>query len=134
VKNSAGIFFFSLLVMAFVVAVALARVPEPGSKEDPIVTKSYVDWKSVWREVSVDSGGFLKLSPGVEFTLIEPIDHPVQLREQDMSQSRIADLTAGELLLKAQLVPFRHYLILPPEDVRLTFDEKAKIFIRGLKP
>ena len=133
-KNSANIFVFSFLVIVFLVAMALARVPEPGSKEDPIVTKSYVDWKSVWREVSLDSGGFLKLSPGVEFIVTEPMDHPVQLREQNMNQSKIADLTTGELLLKVQLVPFHHYLVLPPEDVRLTFDEKTKIFIRGLKP
>lgn len=125
--------FAGALLALIALGVALARPPSPGSKEDPLVTKTYVDWHAVWRELKVKSGDFLKLEPGVEFVLLEPSEHPLHLREANLQDARVVDLTSGELLLASELIPLHHYLVVAGREARLTVDDEASFYVRGLK-
>lgn len=130
-KNVAFYLVFALTCLA--TGVVIGKVPEPGSKEDPLVTQSYVDWHAKWREVSFKSGDLLKLESGAEFVIIEPSDHPVHLKELNLDDTTIVDLTEGSPLTKRELTPLRLYIVASNTDARITFDESARIYVRGLK-
>jgi len=130
----AALVMAAVLVATIVLGAALAGPPSPGSKEDPLVTKTYVDWHALWREVEVEAGGFLKLESGVEFVLLEPSDHPLHLREANLGEVSILDLTGGEPLTAPELAPLHHYLVASRQEARLTADEGARFYVRGLKP
>ena len=122
-----------LILATLILRVAVAGPPSPGSKEDPLVTKTYVDWHAVWREMKVEAGGFLKLESGVEFVLLEPSEHPLHLREANLGDTTILDLTSGEPLTEPELAPLHHYMVASRHEARLTVDEEAHFYFRGLK-
>lgn len=135
--RSPGAFFFGTIIVVIALValgVAIAGPPSPGSKEDPLVTKTYVDWHAVWREMKVESGDFLKLEPGVELVLLEPVDHPLHLREANLEDTTIVDLTSAETVTAPELIPRHHYLVASTQEARITVDADATIFVRGLKP
>ena len=123
-----------VLVASIALGVALAGPPSPGSKEDPLVTKTYVDWHAVWRQLTVESGDFLKLESGAELVLVEPADHPLHLREVNLDETTIVDLTSAETLAAPELIPLHHYLVASSQEARITVDGKGTFFVRGLKP
>ncbi len=125
---------YLILVGISLLGVVLAKVPEPGSKEDPLVTKTYVDWYAKWQELNLKAGDFLKLEMGTEFLLVEPSDHPLHLREVNLDATRIVDVTSGTVLTSRDLSPYHLYLVASVNEARIVIDDSAKIFIRGLKP
>ncbi len=121
-------------VMLGLLGVVLARVPEPGSKEDPLVTKTYVDWHARWKKIKVKGGDFFKLDGGTELIITEPMDHPIRLREHNFQDTRFVDVTSGVIVLEYELQPFHLYVVASDEQARIAFEESATIYVRGLKP
>ncbi len=130
----------NLLIVVFVLVLLMAvwvtsgKVPEPGSKEDPLVTKTYVDWHARWRNMKLNENSFLKLGLGTQFVITEPMDHPVHLKEHNLEDAKLINLTEGEVVTESELIPLNLYIVASEQEARLTFGEDAEIIVRGLKP
>ncbi len=106
-----------LLLAGTVLAVALAVVcaanagsdSGPGTAGDPLVTKSYVDWKVV----ELKAGQVLVAGAGAEF-----LPRRGQLTAVDPTGNGIPDVTAGADLFAGERVPLNHLLIFPRDDGR----------------
>ncbi|MGI1689976.1 hypothetical protein [Thermoanaerobacter uzonensis] len=125
------------LILAFVVIlVALSVVyadqnPEPGSQQDPLVSKSYVDsqynqvksyvddkLKEVKTEASyevieLNSGEVLTMEGGTQ-AIVRIANSAVIVTKTD----GVADLTAGTNLKNNDIIPANHLLLFPRSDGR----------------
>lgn len=111
------------LLMFLVVGMTVkAAIPEPGSKEDPIVTKSYVD--KIAQELKQSAGQTLEvvyLENGE--TLIADKGAEIILRSGNATVvgglgGGLADVTSGKDLENAEVVLKNHLLIVPRDDGR----------------
>ncbi|TYP57821.1 hypothetical protein [Thermosediminibacter litoriperuensis] len=122
-----------------------ADIGEPGSEDDPLVTKSYVD-----RVVSELKGYFDKGVPvtgpaqDLEVVYLEKGDRLIAgkgteiiLRSGtalivDSENGGIADVTGGKDLRKGEKVPQNHLLIVPREDGRgVVAQTSLVLLVRG---
>lgn len=124
----------SVLLVLVLAGIVLAKPPAPGSEGDPIVTRSYVDWRATWVERTVEPGAFMKLPTGVELVVAGAEGGALPLREANFDRAMLIDLTEGRNAEGASLAVGHHYLVGPGEEVRITFGAKAVIMARGLKP
>lgn len=102
---------------------------QPGSLEDPLVTKSYVD--KVLAELGVGGGGtvedgktltVVELEAGQSLIAFEGTEFILRGNGQAIAFSRttdgIPDLTAGEDIEAGELLPKNHLLLFPRNDGR----------------
>jgi len=82
---------------------------EPGGSEDPLVARSYVDWKVV----ELEAGQVLEGKASSEFILRRGRAEVV-----DTSGNGIPDLTVGADIFAGDRVPQNHLLVIPREDGR----------------
>jgi hypothetical protein len=86
---------------------------EPGSEADPLVTKSYVDGRTVFQVVNLPKGQSLIAEGGTEFVLrggkVTAIVSP---------QGGLLDVTGGADLLQGEQVKAQHLVIIPRTDGR----------------
>ena len=130
------IFAFAILAAAAVAGLALARTQVPGSEGDPIVTKSYVDMKAVWETRTVELNTFYKLATGCEIVVAEVeggLDE-LSLKDANLGECKLLDLTTGERLDRMVLSVGHHYLVGPGKEARLTFNGSGTVMTRGLAP
>ncbi len=126
----------AVLAVAAVAGLALAKTQVPGSEGDPIVTKSYVDMQAVWDERTVEQGSFYKLRPGCEIIVTatdEELDE-LSLKDANLGDCVMLDLTTGERLGRMVLAVGHHYLVGPGTEARLTFNEGGTVLTRGVAP
>lgn len=85
----------------------------PGSEQDPLVSKSYVDQKLAMSVVEVPAGKQIICSAGTEVIVrggtATVIDSPM---------GGLADVTGGKDLRKGEQAPANHLLIVPRDDGR----------------
>ena len=98
-----------LAALAAVYAAGAGTEGGPGTDADPLVTKSYVDWKVV----ELNAGQVLVAGAGAEF-----LPRRGQLVAVDPTGNGIPDATAGADLWAGEKVPLNHLLIFPREDGR----------------
>jgi hypothetical protein len=115
---------------------------EPGSIDDPIVTKSYVDEKFQQYQPAAGGGASLKvvaLQPGqqlIAFEGTEFIARTGKLYSIVSAGGGIPNLTEGKDLGKDALIPLNHMLLFPRSDGRgIRLDPNSKgagyIMVRG---
>ncbi|MCF6097226.1 hypothetical protein L1766_09555 [Thermovorax subterraneus] len=135
------------LILTFLVGygIGMANVGEPGSQDDPLVTKSYVDkvvseLKSYLDESSsgnqsigtfevvyLEKGDRLVAGKGTEIILRSGIATVV-----DSENGGIADITDGKDLRRKERVPQNHLLIVPRDDGRgLIAETNVVLTVRG---
>jgi hypothetical protein len=118
---------------------------EPGSIDDPIVTKSYVDEKL--QQIQPGSGGgvasaslkVVALQPGqslIAFEGTEFIARGGKLVAIASASGGIPNVTAGKDLSNGTAIPLNHLLLFPRSDERgIRFDANSKgtavIMVRG---
>ena len=130
------IFAVAILAAAAVAGLALAKTQVPGSEGDPIVTKSYVDMQAVWETRTVSQNSFYKLATGCEMVVAETeggLDE-LSLKDANLGECALLDLTTGERLDRMVLAVGHHYVVGPGKEARLTFNGSGTVMTKGLGP
>jgi hypothetical protein len=87
-----------------------ALAAEPGSKEDPLATISYVARHAQFVRQEAVAGQSLRLMPGAELIIAEPQFSDVVVGEFDPLRDALLDLTEGRPVQLAQLTAGHHYI------------------------
>ena len=99
----------------------------PGSEEDPLVSKSYVDARLSFAPIQLLEGQRLLGGEGAEFIL-----RSGEATAIDNGANGVSDLTAGTDLMTGQPVMLNHHLLIPRDDGRgLTAATEAWVMVRG---
>ncbi len=123
-----------LVVLLLVVAAtwpsvrgAWASVSDPGSEQDPLVTKSYVDEQTLFRVVTMYPGQRLVADAGAEIIVRAGKATAV------VSQlGGLADVTAGRDVGQGEVVDLNHLLVIPRSDGRgLVAVTEVILMVRG---
>jgi len=101
----------ALVLMTCVLAWAANDVP--GSFEDPVVSKSYVDAKTTFSPIELKAGQRLIGKEGTEIIL-----RSGEAAAIDNGENGVADLTSGVDLLSGHVVGQNHLLLVPRDDGR----------------
>jgi hypothetical protein len=126
---------FGILGLTLVIGVLLGQVGKadsgaiPGTANDPLVTKSYVDQRIAQISAGNGSGnatGLLQpvnpLHAGQQLTATVPgtelIVRTGVVTVLDPGGNGLSDVTAGTNLLAGQTVPLNHLIIIPRNDGR----------------
>ena len=126
---AAGILLFGLSMAG------LAGNSEPGSPEDPLVTRSYVeaqlkqqaDKYLQWKVVDLAQGQMLTAGAGAEL-----IVRAGQAMVVDTTGNGVPDVTGGTNIAAGQAVALNHHLIIPRTDGRgIIARTKAVVMYRG---
>lgn len=129
-----------LVALAAATAAVWAATYEPGSQEDPVVTKSYVDAKiaelkasggggdsAVFVPVKIPAGKVLTGGEGAEFILRSGNATAI-----DNGIDGVSDITAGNDLKTGQAVATNHLLLIPRSDGRgIAAKNELWVMIRG---
>lgn len=108
---------------------------EPGSSDDPVVTKSYVDNKIAQAGAGSSTFTALELKAGQKFIGEEGTE--VILRSGEATaigngQNGVSDLTGGADLSTGQAVAVNHLLLIPRADGRgITALTDGWVMVRG---
>lgn len=111
-------------------AVLFALAADPGSKDDPLVTQSYVRGLANFKRVDVPAKRGLRLGAGTEFVLLDPVE-PTACPGLDPRKSIAVDLSSGERLGSATLEPFHHYVNGGSADLFLKFNGNVTLLLKG---
>ncbi len=105
----------------------------PGSEQDPLVTKSYVDemigqiGKTAFEVVEVPAGKTLIGKAGTEIILRSGSALAI-----DSQLGGLSDVTAGADLRARQNIPANHLLIIPRDDGRgISASQNIIVMVRG---
>ncbi|MGI6751238.1 MAG: hypothetical protein ACOX4U_01280 [Anaerovoracaceae bacterium] len=143
-KNQRKIITIAVVVLTLTVATAAvwANTYEPGSQDDPVVTKSYVDGKiselksaiSVgngempsFTAVKIPAGKKLIGGEGAEFIL-----RSGEAKAIDNGIDGVSDITGGSDLKTGQDIARNHLLLIPRDDGRgIAASNELWVMIRG---
>jgi hypothetical protein len=125
----AGMLVFGLAIAVY------ADIIEPGSKEDPLATKSYVDSQLAklsgqgiqWQVADLLTGQQLIAEAGTELIL-----RAGKAVVVDPTGNGIPDLTAGTNILAGKGLSLNHHALVPRADGRgIRATEKAVVMYKG---
>ena len=106
---------------------AAADAQLPGSQQDPLVTRSYVEEKLKLNVVEMAPGKRLVAGAGTELILRSGNATVV-----DSESGGLSDVTDGVDLRKGTQVPRNHLLIVPRDDGRgITAQSEVIVLVRG---
>lgn len=104
----------SILLAALAVALAMpALAAEPGSKDDPVITRSYLETLYSWQVTNLAEGQSLSLDMGVTFVLRSGRASVLGVGEQGL-----VDLTEGRELKDGERIVPNHLILSPASDRR----------------
>ncbi len=122
-----------LLIALFVIATAGLVVAfgdtaaTPGSTEDPVVTKSYVDAKTVYQVVHMQAGQKMVGKAGTEL-----IVRSGEVTAIDNGVDGLSDITGGTDLKTGTTCKINHLLLVPRDDGRgVKAGTEAYVMVRG---
>ncbi len=101
----------TLLLLVPIVRTSLAV--EPGSKGDPIITRSYLETLYSWQATNLQGGQTVSLDMGVQFVLRSGKAVVVGAGHEGL-----IDLTAGRELKDGEPIPADHLMMSPASDQR----------------
>ena len=102
-----------LLAAVLLLAHAPARAAEPGSKDDPVVTRSYLETLYSWQQTHLQDGQAIGLDLGVMLVLRS--GHATVVGS---GQEGLVDLTDGKELKDGERIPAHHLILSPASDKR----------------
>lgn len=106
---------------------ASSNMPLPGSEEDPLVTRAYVDSKFKMTVVDLAPGEVLRGYAGTEIIL-----RAGKATVVDSELGGLCDCTQGVDLGRSQEVPGNHLLIVPRDDGRgIKAKSQVVVMVRG---
>jgi hypothetical protein len=123
----------SVIVVLVLVAgiVWAAKDPAPGSRDDPIVTKSYVDQYSAWRRVQIPSGGAFEVAEGTEWVVVFASDGSATVTGDKPKLDKVFDLTLGMPLGDSPMLTAHHYLCAASDGFTISFIGETQLLVRG---
>lgn len=118
----------SLVLAALLLMARGAHAVEPGSKDDPIITRSYLETLYSWQLNSLQEGQTLSLDMGVQFVIRSGTAVVVGVGSEGL-----VDLTAGKELKDGEIIPPYHLILSPASDRRgLRARSQVVLLSRGL--
>lgn len=106
---------------------AAADTPLPGSEQDPLVTRSYIEERLRLNVVELNAGRRLIAGAGTELILRSGNATVV-----DSESGGLSDVTDGVDLRKGAQVPRNHLLIAPRDDGRgFKAENQVIVLVRG---
>lgn len=137
-KNKKLIALVILVVLIAATAIAGAQTNEPGSSEDPVVTKSYVDQKiaelkaqsgtsGVFEAINVKAGKKLIGGAGTELILRSGKAYAI-----DNGADGVSDVTGAKDLAGGVSVSKNHLLLVPRDDGRgINAETELWVMVKG---
>jgi len=123
-------FVFAIVIVMLIGAGALVYASSsdaPGSVEDPLVSKSYVDARMSFSSVELTEGQRLIGGDGTEIIL-----RSGEATAIDNGYNGVADLTSGTDLMTGNQVGSNHLLLVPRADGRgITAVTDIWVLVRG---
>jgi hypothetical protein len=117
----------ALAALLLISAAVWASSDVPGSLEDPVVSKSYVDAKTTFSPIEVTGGQLLIGAEGTEIIL-----RSGEAAAIDNGENGVADLTSGTDLLTGSRIEPNHLLLIPRDDGRgITAISDVWVLVRG---
>jgi len=117
----------TLAALFIACAVAFAANGAPGSSEDPVVSKSYVDERMAFKPVELAEGQKLIGAGGTEVIL-----RSGEAAAIDNGENGVPDLTVGADLMTGERVGLNHLLLIPRGDGRgITALTEVWVMVRG---
>lgn len=144
IKTKRGIFVTTTLCVLLFTAIVNAETFTPGSAQDPVVTKSYVDSKLIELENKLIGSGSqgtsnayspLQILQGK--TLLGGVGTEIIFRSGeataiDNGLNGISDITSGTDLRTGEPLTLNHLLVIPKEDGRgITATTDIWVLIKG---
>ena len=118
--------FLTILLVFFTIGFVFSQ--EPGSIDDPVVTKSYVENIYSWQETALSAGQTISLERGVELIVRQGTVKVVASVD-----GGLIDLTTGKELGNDEIIPLYHLIICPDSDGRaVKCDVNSLLLTRGL--
>lgn len=108
-----------------------SKDPAPGSREDPLITKSYADSIGRWQRVQIPAGGTLTIGEGTEFVVIFANDLAISVEADKAKMDKVIDLTQGAVAGDAALNVNRHYLCAASGDFPIKFATEVQVLVRN---
>lgn len=122
--------FTCLLVFSVVIGVSISKLEaKPGTNEDPLVSRSYVDTMVRFKPFSLQASTSIKLSSGSEIVITSPNTGLIESSSGDLML--FIDLSEGKRADSKGLLPYHHYLLASPNDIVFKFNNSISGFIRG---
>lgn len=116
-----------LMVTGMGLIVAFGDTSVPGSPDDPVVTKSYVDSKLAYSVLHMQKDQRLIGGEGTEI-----IVRSGEVKAIDNGKDGVSDITGGNDLKSGAICKTNHLLLVPRSDGRgITAATEAYIMIRG---
>ena len=112
-------------------AVCTVALADPGSKEDPLATVSFVQKKAQFVRRILPAGTSLRLGVGCELVVVDPAFEQLRADQLDPLRDQLVDLTAGKLADAPAIETQHHYVNGSSHDVFLRFDREATVLLRG---
>jgi hypothetical protein len=126
------LFIFILVLFVIIAGIVWAAAdPEPGSREDPLITKSYVDHLSAWQRVQVASGGAFNICEGTEWVVVFTASNSSVVSGDKAKLDKVFDLTAGSALGEATVSTGHHYICAASGEFAITFASDTQLLVRG---
>ena len=119
------------LALAGLGVLGWALAAEPGSKDDPLATVGYIARHAQFVRQDVTAGQSLRLMPGAELIIAEPVLSEISVREFDPLRDTLLDLTEGKPAQLARLTTGHHYINGSNHDIFLRPDEEIVMLLRG---
>ncbi|MEZ5337944.1 MAG: hypothetical protein R3F46_06725 [bacterium] len=104
---------------------------DPGSKEDPLATVSYVQHRGMFTLQQFRSGTSIRLGTGAELVLAQPGSGQVVVEGLDLQRDELLDLSLGERLGQSVLVSAHHYVNASGHDVFIRPASDCALLLRG---
>ncbi len=131
-KKNVKILTMSLLMIGIFISGSMWDVlnvfgEEPGTKEDPIVSKSYVDENIKYRPVKLEAGQRFVGSEGTEVII-----RSGETKAVVSGENGIPDITVGKDVKNNEKIELNHLVVIPRSDGRGFLAETLVwILVRG---
>jgi hypothetical protein len=119
----------ALLLAAALTMAALAA--DPGSKEDPLATVSYVQQRGMFTLQQFRAGTSIRLGTGAELVVTQPVSGQVLIEEFDPLRDELLDLSEGALVSQKVMFPAHHYVNGSGHDIFLRPQSDVSLLVRG---
>jgi hypothetical protein len=121
-----------MLVLLLGASAALyALAADPGSRDDPLATVSYVQRHAGFKHVELSAGQRFRLGIGSEMVVIEPAADIIDLKGFDPLRDTLINLSEGQAVGGPGIGAHQLYLNASTHDITIVPDKPVHLMARG---
>jgi hypothetical protein len=124
-------FSLAVGVLAVVCVAGYTIAADPGSKDDPLATVSYVNSHAQFTRHELASGQSLRLGTGTEMVITSPAYQEIKVDGLDGLRDDLINLTTGEQVGNGILTAYHHYINASNHDVFIKPGCDVILLVRG---